>query len=170
MSIWSGIVRALIYEYTLDMREGVHPEYLDIKASCSCGNIILIRSTLKEDINLEVCSACHPFYTGKQKLVDTGGRVERFEKRFGKKAVANQVVKSEEVKEASLKENTKAQIKEDPFEETAEKKKTTSPKDQVKETVKKAPKKTTSPKDQVKETVKKAPKKTAEKKKTKISK
>jgi len=67
------------------MRQDIHPEYLEIKATCSCGNVILIKSTLKEDISLDVCSACHPFYTGKQKLVDTAGRVERFEKRFGKK-------------------------------------------------------------------------------------
>ncbi|HIA42994.1 MAG TPA: 50S ribosomal protein L31, partial [Gammaproteobacteria bacterium] len=65
------------------MRQEIHPEYTEIKATCSCGNVIVIKSTLKEDINLDVCSACHPFYTGKQKLVDTGGRVERFEKRFG---------------------------------------------------------------------------------------
>jgi len=67
------------------MRQDIHPEYLEIKATCSCGNVILIKSTLKEDISLDICSACHPFYTGKQKLVDTAGRVERFEKRFGKK-------------------------------------------------------------------------------------
>ena len=67
------------------MRLDIHPEYSEIKATCSCGNVILIKSTLKEDISLDICSACHPFYTGKQKLVDTAGRVERFEKRFGKK-------------------------------------------------------------------------------------
>jgi len=67
------------------MSKDIHPEYKEIKATCSCGNVIKVKSTLKEDINLDVCSSCHPFYTGKQKLVDTGGRVERFEKRFGKK-------------------------------------------------------------------------------------
>ena len=72
------------------MRPEIHPKYSEIKATCSCGNIILIRSTLAEDINLEVCSSCHPFYTGKQKLVDTGGRVEKFEKRFGKKSKSKQ--------------------------------------------------------------------------------
>ena len=80
------------------MRQGIHPEYTEIKATCSCGNIIVISSTLKEDINLDVCSSCHPFYTGKQKLVDTGGRVERFEKRFGKKG------KTENKKEEELQE------------------------------------------------------------------
>ena len=71
------------------MREGVHPEYTKITATCSCGNVMLINSTLKEDLNLDVCSSCHPFYTGKQKLVDTSGRVEKFEKRFGKKDKVN---------------------------------------------------------------------------------
>ena len=65
------------------MKQGIHPEYTEIKASCSCGNVMNIRSTLGKDINLDVCSSCHPFYTGKQRNVDTGGRVDRFKKRFG---------------------------------------------------------------------------------------
>lgn len=65
------------------MKEGIHPEYNEITASCSCGNKMQIRSTVGKDLNLDVCSACHPFYTGKQKIVDTGGRVDRFKKRFG---------------------------------------------------------------------------------------
>ena len=65
------------------MKEGIHPTYEEITATCSCGNVIKIRSTLGKDINLDVCSACHPFYTGKQRNVDTGGRVDRFKKRFG---------------------------------------------------------------------------------------
>lgn len=65
------------------MKPGIHPEYAEITASCSCGNEIKIRSTMGKDINLDVCSACHPFYTGKQRNVDTGGRVDRFKKRFG---------------------------------------------------------------------------------------
>jgi len=65
------------------MRQGIHPEYHEITASCSCGNKMQIRSTVKKDLNLDVCSSCHPFYTGKQKIVDTGGRVDRFKKRFG---------------------------------------------------------------------------------------
>ncbi len=65
------------------MKEGIHPQYDEMKATCSCGNVITVRSTLKKDINLDVCSACHPFYTGKQRNVDTGGRVDRFKKRFG---------------------------------------------------------------------------------------
>ncbi len=65
------------------MKANIHPEYTPIKATCSCGNVIETRSTLGRDIHLEVCSACHPFFTGKQKIVDTGGRVERFRRRFG---------------------------------------------------------------------------------------
>ncbi|NVJ49870.1 MAG: 50S ribosomal protein L31 [Gammaproteobacteria bacterium] len=65
------------------MKEGIHPKYEVITATCSCGNEIKVGSTLCKDISLDVCSACHPFFTGKQKIVDTGGRVDRFRKRFG---------------------------------------------------------------------------------------
>lgn len=65
------------------MKQGIHPKYEEITATCSCGNVIKVGSTLGKDINLDVCSACHPFFTGKQKIVDTGGRVDRFRKRFG---------------------------------------------------------------------------------------
>ena len=65
------------------MKQDIHPKYETVKATCSCGNVIEVRSTLGKDINLDVCSACHPFYTGKQRNVDTGGRVDRFKKRFG---------------------------------------------------------------------------------------
>ncbi|MBE7046348.1 MAG: 50S ribosomal protein L31 [Ruminococcaceae bacterium] len=64
------------------MREGIHPEYKEATVKCACGATFVTRST-KENINVEICSQCHPFYTGKQKLVDTGGRVEKFRKRFG---------------------------------------------------------------------------------------
>ena len=70
------------------MQESIHPDYKEIKATCSCGNVIEIKSTLTEDLQLDVCSECHPFYTGKQKLVDTGGRVDKFRKRFGSKSKA----------------------------------------------------------------------------------
>ena len=63
------------------MREGIHPNYVETTITCACGNVIKTRST-KENIKVEICSKCHPFYTGKQKLVDTGGRVDRFKKRF----------------------------------------------------------------------------------------
>jgi large subunit ribosomal protein L31 len=68
------------------MKADTHPEYREIKATCSCGNVIETHSTLGEDIHIDVCSACHPFYTGKQKILDSGGRVERFRKRFGNRA------------------------------------------------------------------------------------
>ena len=102
------------------MRQGIHPEYTEIKATCSCGNIIVISSTLKEDINLDVCSSCHPFYTGKQKLVDTGGRVERFEKRFGKKGKTENKKKEESVKELEV--DAVDQVKAEEDEEKAPKK------------------------------------------------
>ena len=63
------------------MKEGIHPKYEDAVITCACGNVIHTRSTRKE-IHVEVCNKCHPFYTGKQKLVDTGGRVDRFKRRF----------------------------------------------------------------------------------------
>jgi large subunit ribosomal protein L31 len=70
------------------MKPEIHPDYQSIKATCSCGNVIEVGSTLSEDIHLDVCSNCHPFYTGKQKIVDSGGRVERFRKRFGNRTSA----------------------------------------------------------------------------------
>lgn len=66
------------------MREGIHPKYEETTITCACGNVINTRST-KKDIKVEICSKCHPFFTGKQKLVDTGGRVDRFNKRYAKK-------------------------------------------------------------------------------------
>lgn len=78
-----------VYENTLHgergehtMKEGLHPNYEQTTIRCACGNVIETGST-KKDIRVEVCSKCHPFYTGKQKMVDTGGRVSRFNKKFG---------------------------------------------------------------------------------------
>jgi len=65
------------------LRKEIHPEYYDTKIVCACGNVIETRSTKKE-IRIEICSSCHPFFTGKQKLVDTEGRVERFKRRYAK--------------------------------------------------------------------------------------
>ena len=65
------------------MKQGIHPNYVDCTITCACGNVIETGST-KKDIRVEVCSKCHPFYTGKQKVVDTGGRVSRFNSRFAK--------------------------------------------------------------------------------------
>ena len=66
------------------MKQGIHPNSVDCPITCACGEVIHTRST-KPEIHVEVCSKCHPFYTGKQKLVDTGGRVDRFNRRFGLK-------------------------------------------------------------------------------------
>jgi large subunit ribosomal protein L31 len=67
------------------MKPGIHPEYTEITVTCACGESFQTRSTKKGDLHVEICSACHPFFTGKQKLVDTAGRVDRFNKRYGKK-------------------------------------------------------------------------------------
>ena len=67
------------------MKADTHPAYDDIKVSCSCGNSFQTRSTVGKDLTIEVCSRCHPFYTGKQKMVDTGGRVDRFRRKYGMK-------------------------------------------------------------------------------------
>ena len=65
-----------------NMKEGIHPKYEEVTVKCLCGHTFQTRST-KSEISTEICSACHPFFTGKQKLVDTAGRVERFKKRYG---------------------------------------------------------------------------------------
>jgi large subunit ribosomal protein L31 len=64
------------------MKKNIHPKCFSNSACCACGNVINFFNTLGQDISLEVCSKCHPFYTGKQRIVDTGGRVELFNKRF----------------------------------------------------------------------------------------
>jgi large subunit ribosomal protein L31 len=76
------------------MKTGIHPEYTLSHVRCSCGNEFYTRST-KPEIHVEICSACHPFYTGKQKLVDTGGRVERFNRRMQKSQAAGSKAKAE---------------------------------------------------------------------------
>ena len=64
------------------MKQGIHPKYEEVEVRCACGNTFKTRST-KPELHLEICSACHPFFTGRQKLIDTEGRVERFTKKFG---------------------------------------------------------------------------------------
>jgi large subunit ribosomal protein L31 len=64
------------------MKPSVHPEYKEINVSCTCGNVFKTRSTMGNDLQVEVCSSCHPFYTGKQKIVDTAGRVDKFRKKY----------------------------------------------------------------------------------------
>ncbi len=70
------------------MKKDIHPNYVEISATCSCGNVIKTKSTLGKDLHVDVCGACHPFYTGKQKVLDTGGRIDRFNKRFGGRSLA----------------------------------------------------------------------------------
>jgi len=65
------------------MKQDIHPEYKEVTVTCSCGNVFKTRSTAGHDLSLEVCSACHPFFTGKQKIVDTGGRVDKFRQKYG---------------------------------------------------------------------------------------
>lgn len=67
------------------MKPGIHPEYQDLNVTCACGNSFKTRSTLGNDLQVEICSACHPFYTGKQKVVDTAGRVGKFQARYNRK-------------------------------------------------------------------------------------
>ncbi len=67
------------------MREGIHPKYEVCSVRCDCGNTFETSSTLGREIHTEICSACHPFYTGKQKLIDTAGRIERFRKKYAQK-------------------------------------------------------------------------------------
>jgi large subunit ribosomal protein L31 len=87
-------VRVLLYlnftrkEFPRDMKVGIHPAYEEINVICACGHTFKTRSTHKGDIRVEICSSCHPFFTGKQKLMDTAGRVERFEKKYVKSRAA----------------------------------------------------------------------------------
>ena len=70
------------------MKPAIHPAYNEVRVHCACGNAFVTRSTHKGDIGVEICSACHPFFTGKQKLMDTAGRVERFRRKYAKKEAA----------------------------------------------------------------------------------
>ena len=69
------------------MQADIHPKYEELVATCSCGNVIKTRSTRAGTMHLDVCSACHPFYTGKQKVVDAGGRIDKFKSRFGGRSI-----------------------------------------------------------------------------------
>ncbi len=99
------------------MKTETHPKYDTVKVTCSCGNVFETRSTKSGEMHVELCNECHPFFTGKQKLVDTGGRVERFQKRYGdtavkskraRKAEATTTEKPEEVTETAETSKTDA--------------------------------------------------------------
>lgn len=68
----------------VSMKAGIHPDYKNITVTCSCGNTFVTRSTLGHDLQIEVCSSCHPFFTGKQKILDTAGRVDKFRKKYAR--------------------------------------------------------------------------------------
>lgn len=74
--------------YYKAMKNEIHPNYQEITVSCACGSTFKTRSTMGQDLSIEICSECHPFFTGKQKLVDTAGRVDRFNKRYARGAQA----------------------------------------------------------------------------------
>ena len=75
---------ALLIRGSSEMKPNLHPEYKEVKVTCSCGHTFITRSTMDRDtLQLEVCSACHPFYTGNQKIMDTAGRVDRFRQKYG---------------------------------------------------------------------------------------
>ena len=84
------------------MKEGIHPAYKEVEVRCACGNTFKTRST-KPELHLEICSACHPFFTGRQKLIDTEGRVERFTKRFGAQTLAGRKQQTAANKDAKTK-------------------------------------------------------------------
>ncbi len=71
------------------MKDAIHPDYREINVTCTCGNTFKTRSTLTENLQVEVCSSCHPFYTGKQKMVDTAGRVDKFRKKYAAAGVSS---------------------------------------------------------------------------------
>jgi large subunit ribosomal protein L31 len=92
------------------MKKDIHPKYVETKVSCSCGETFTTRSTAPE-IKVEICSKCHPFYTGKQKFVDSGGRVQRFQKKFGSVLESNQEKTEEKVEDK--KEESKEKVAEE---------------------------------------------------------
>lgn len=82
------IIRLSTAKEVTDMKQEIHPNYEEITVSCACGNNFKTRSTMKDELHIEICSECHPFFTGKQKLVDTAGRVDRFNKRYARSSAA----------------------------------------------------------------------------------
>ena len=94
------------------MKTDIHPNYQEISTTCSCGNVLPVMSTLKDNLSLDVCSKCHPFYTGKQKMLDSGGRVKKFQDRFGASGASKPAVKKEapKLEEAVAEETTEEVI------------------------------------------------------------
>ncbi|MDC0923090.1 50S ribosomal protein L31 [Gammaproteobacteria bacterium] len=94
------------------MKTDIHPNYQEISTTCSCGNVLPVMSTLKDSLSLDVCSKCHPFYTGKQKMLDSGGRVKKFQDRFGASGASKPAAKKEapKVEEAVAEETEQLEI------------------------------------------------------------
>jgi large subunit ribosomal protein L31 len=88
------------------VKPGIHPKYQEVEVRCACGNTFKTRST-KTELHLEICSNCHPFFTGRQKLIDTEGRVERFTKRFGAQSSEARKAAGKEAKAAKAAKSTK---------------------------------------------------------------
>jgi large subunit ribosomal protein L31 len=90
------------------VKPGIHPKYFEVEARCACGNTFKTHST-KQELHLEICNQCHPFFTGRQKLIDTEGRVERFTKRFGAQSVQARKEATKATKAAKATKSKKTQ-------------------------------------------------------------
>ena len=103
------------------MKTDIHPNYQEITTTCSCGNVLPVMSTLKDNLSLDVCAKCHPFYTGKQKMLDSGGRVKKFQDRFGASGASKPAAKKPEAKvEETAVEEVAEEVIETPVEEVIE--------------------------------------------------
>jgi len=103
------------------MKTDIHPNYQEITTTCSCGNVLPVMSTLKDNLSLDVCAKCHPFYTGKQKMLDSGGRVKKFQDRFGASGASKPAAKKAEAKvEETAVEEVAEEVLETPVEEVVE--------------------------------------------------
>ena len=103
------------------MKTDIHPNYQEITTTCSCGNVLPVMSTLKDNLTLDVCAKCHPFYTGKQKMLDSGGRVKKFQDRFGASGASKPAAKKAEAKvEEMAVEELAEEVLETPVEEVVE--------------------------------------------------
>ena len=119
------------------MKTDIHPNYQEITTTCSCGNVLPVMSTLKDNLSLDVCAKCHPFYTGKQKILDSGGRVKKFQDRFGASGASMPAAKKAEAKaEEAAKEEKAEEAVEAPVEEVVEE---TAKKAEVEDIVEEAP-------------------------------
>jgi large subunit ribosomal protein L31 len=102
------------------MKTDIHPNYQEITTTCSCGNVLPVMSTMKDNLSLDVCAKCHPFYTGKQKMLDSGGRVKKFQDRFGASGPSKPAAKEAEVKVEKTVVEEVAEVVETPVEEVVE--------------------------------------------------